>query len=105
MCEHHKKTFREFRLRDAYYDFRCMECGWTVEIRPWMKFLMSFGGIMLANLVLFPFDLQGGVFGLGEKWDLLSGIPFVIAALYVYIRVFGYWMYTTTWKLDERDRR
>jgi uncharacterized membrane protein YuzA (DUF378 family) len=67
-----------------------------------MKFLLVLGGIALADLVLFPFDLRGGVFGLGEKWDLLFGIP---AALYIYIRVAGYWMYTIAWKLDEKDRR
>lgn len=104
MCDcHKKKTFKEFSVRDAGYDFRCKECGWMVEIRGWMRFLLNFSSYMGAYFLFDWFKQQGGIFGLGKYRGLIFEIPIALALGYVYVRVTGYWMYSLAWKLAERD--
>jgi prolipoprotein diacylglyceryltransferase len=105
MCEYHqKKTFREFRLNDAKEDFRCKECGWTVEIRGWMKGVMFFGGVIVGSSAMVLFDQINQVYKIESPWDLLFLIPLSIAISYSFTRIVGYFMYILAWKLDEKYR-
>jgi hypothetical protein len=91
MADCHKKmTFREFRALDACEDFRCKECGWTVEIRGWMKGLFYIG----LFVVLLPLGMLlvwlWSVWNLEGAWRLLPSVPTAAAVSYVYLHVAGY---------------
>ena len=105
MADCHKKmTFREFGVRDAGEDFRCRECGWTVEVRDWMKRLLFIVWCIITSILFTLIDEQCYAFGLNKNWTLIIGVPIVAASGYVYYRVVGYWLYCIAWKLDERYR-
>ncbi len=105
MCDSHtKKTFREFKYADIGEDFRCKECGWTVEIRDWMKRTLTISSAVLSSILMVVLDEASRAFGIDRPWALIYEIPIAFAAVYVYLRALGYLMYRISWRIDEKYR-
>lgn len=105
MADCHKKmTFREFRARDAWHDFRCKVCGRTVEMRDWMKWMVLTYAFIISLLSLLLRDWLEEQFGLVWPWNLLIILPVCLVIYYLYHRAVGYWMYCIAWKLAEKEQ-
>ncbi len=106
MCEcFKKKSFKEFSVWDAGRDFQCKECGRTMKIKDWTKMLIVFGCGITAGPLNLLFHWLREVLDWKEGWFFLFIISIALVVLYVGARLIGYWMYSISWRLDEKHRQ